>query len=164
MKGVMNLLHTHVLQTAVYDVNIHHAEELNLWNRQITVYDIASDNNISDKSIWNNYPWELIIQESVCLVGPRDIDILPDDTACCCVCWNTFQEWIMSYDEMWVNNFTPEPKSSNMRWRQNGPLPHKNSIHNSQLTRSWKVFWDSCWSSSTWWNNQCSVFQWLASQ
>jgi hypothetical protein len=70
-------------ETAVCNVNIGHLRELILGNWWITVHDIASNSGVLEAL--RQLP-TLIVQESVCPVCPKNVNIWPEGTACCCVC------------------------------------------------------------------------------
>jgi hypothetical protein len=72
-------------------VNIHCVKELILGNTWITMHYIPSNSGMCWKC-WNNYPW-ILFQESAWLVGPNNVNIRPESTACCCVCWTSASVW-----------------------------------------------------------------------
>lgn len=55
-----------------------HIEELILGDTQIRLRDIISKSGISVG--WNNYTWTLTLQGSVCLAGPKDVNIQTEGT------------------------------------------------------------------------------------
>jgi hypothetical protein len=65
-----------------------------VWTFTVLI-DIASSSGRSVRSFETII--HLIIQESVSLVGLKDVNI-------------TFLEWIVTYDETWVRSFTPGSK------------------------------------------------------
>jgi hypothetical protein len=52
----------------------------------MTVRDIASNSRIRVGSVETIIHEHLLFKVSVCLVGPKDVNVQPEGTACCCVC------------------------------------------------------------------------------
>jgi uncharacterized protein YfaA (DUF2138 family) len=61
----------------------------------------------------NNYLWTLNVKESVCLVGPKDVNIQLEDAACYCICWTSSPILIGGKHV---------PKASSDQWQDMGAL------------------------------------------
>jgi hypothetical protein len=107
---------------------------------------------------WNDYPWTLTVQESVCRVGPKDVNVQPGGTSAL----------------IWIGT-KHIPRVNSDLWWDMGSLLHSESKQSSMMlqglsTAQWiedtAVNWqdhgkcvlglrrcDSCWFSSTWHNN-----------
>jgi hypothetical protein len=65
-KEVVNILHAHIQPTAVWDVNVCFVKELILGDRQIALYDTATNSGISVGSVESVYSVGLIHLKVVC--------------------------------------------------------------------------------------------------
>jgi hypothetical protein len=94
----------------------------------------------------NSSSLAFIVQGSMCLVPPRNVNIWPGGAACCCVCQhlhqfelegNTSLAWTVTCDEIWVHYFIPVSKQSSIERHLKGSPPPKTL--KTQLARSWQV-------------------------
>lgn len=137
-------------------VSIHSFKKLILGNRRITVYDIASNSAISVGNVWKNYPWTHTVQESLCLVGPRDFNIQLKGAACFC----TFQtsepvsirgkHILGENSEMWLQSQS-SPTWNGIRRNLHHPLIQNTSV-------SWQDHWKCAVTQKEWFILICSTW------
>jgi hypothetical protein len=78
-KKVSNLPHTLMFSQQLYV--IHHIKDLILGNRNI-----ASNSGVSAGSVETIIHEHLLFKEVCAQWGPKDVNVRPEGSACCCVC------------------------------------------------------------------------------
>jgi hypothetical protein len=76
-KEVLNIPHAHIQPTAVCDVSVCFVKVLIWGDRRIAVH--CNQQWHKCWKCWNNYPWTLIVQESVYPVGLIDLKVVCND-------------------------------------------------------------------------------------
>jgi hypothetical protein len=124
-KEVSNLLCAHVQPRAVCNVNICHVEEMILGKKAnySAWYCIQQWH-----SCWNNYPETLIIQESVCQVGLKEVNVWPEGVVCCFVC--------QTYALVWTGRKHISRVNNDLRWDM-GALLHSNVRASERSSTEW---------------------------
>jgi hypothetical protein len=95
-------------------------------------------------------------------VGARDVNIWPEGTLCCCVCWTSAPVWIVgnTFIEWWDMGAPLHTKVSVVQYGMASQVITTKEIQNTAV--SWMDHGrcvlgfrksDSCWFSSTWCNS-----------
>jgi histone-lysine N-methyltransferase SETMAR len=149
---VTNEAHGHIRPTAVTPVNIARVEQVILQNRQVTVRDIAAEVNISVGSVETIIHEHLRFRKVCARWVPRQLTFDQKWTRMKVseqllnrfrAEGDEFLQSIITCDETWLHNFTPETKRSSMEWRHKGsPPPKKSKTQPSAGKSMGTVFWD----------------------
>jgi hypothetical protein len=110
LKAINKSPHVHVQPTAVQDVIFHHAKELILWNRWITVHDVAPSSG-KVLEVLKQLSTNLLLKKVCACWAPK---ILMFNQKVQYVALSVFLEQRVTCDETWVHYFTPQSKHSSM--------------------------------------------------